>query len=343
MSNPNKLPPKGVIIKPPSPTDFIAGGISGITYQEINPSGDWTAYLPSNEKQIATYFDTLACVSFSALNSIETQINFLIAAKLISVEQITKLNELGYLDENGKFNGSDRFTAKMSGTTKEGNYLQKVADSLRHDGILPEKDWTYDMASNNNKFVWEDYYQEIPQELKDKAKKFLELFEIQYEWVSNDLETLKKQLKQAPLQVATGICPGWNDIKVIQKCDLPVSHATIIYNIASEINDYDSYPPYLLKLALDYKLPWVLKILVNPLTKNNMFYGIDQNKDQWLYIPELKIAFSIADEKELANLKKSLLLSEVLLKNPPVETDLSGYTIYRGATEQRLKEFFNLK
>lgn len=76
----------------------------------------------------------------------------------------------------------------------------------------------------------------------------------------------------------------------------------------------------------------------NQITQKTMFYGIDAEKNQWLYDNTVKLAISIADEKELAFLKEKGVVS-----GEPTEVDLTDYVIYRGATEERLKDFFNLK
>src|SRR3990167_11069550 len=104
MKNPTKN--LGVILGT-RPTDYIAGALG---YEVRNPSGDWTPYLPEGEWQYNSHMDSMACVTFSALNSIETQYRFLTGLKR---------------------NFSDRFTAKKSGTTGKGNYLYKVTDSMR--------------------------------------------------------------------------------------------------------------------------------------------------------------------------------------------------------------------
>ena len=46
-------------------TDWIGGTIP---FEELNPSGDWMPYLPPGEWQALSNGDTMACVSFSALN-----------------------------------------------------------------------------------------------------------------------------------------------------------------------------------------------------------------------------------------------------------------------------------
>src|SRR3954449_11002346 len=90
------------------PEDWMAGGASQIVYEVRNPSGDWRPYLPTGEKQFGKedFFD---CVTFSLLNAIEMQEKFLTSIEV---------------------NYSDRFIAKRSNTTHEGNYLYLVADTV---------------------------------------------------------------------------------------------------------------------------------------------------------------------------------------------------------------------
>ena len=66
----------GVILLPPAPTDFIAGVLGDIVYEERTQK-DWSVYIPTEESQSMNLFDTMACVSFSALNSLEIQYKFL--------------------------------------------------------------------------------------------------------------------------------------------------------------------------------------------------------------------------------------------------------------------------
>ena len=158
-------------------TDWVGGTIP---YEIRNPSGDWSPYLPPGEWQKNHLFDTFACVTFSALNSLETQYRFLTGT-------------------HREF--ADRFTAKMSDTIPNvGNTLWKVGDSVRGDGLLDEIDWSaplnYDEAT---------YYSPIPQDKKDKAKEFLKEWSVVYEWVDTDKVSLIRHLKHSPLQV---VIPG---------------------------------------------------------------------------------------------------------------------------------------
>lgn len=253
----------GLLMTGPRVTDFIAGVASGIVSEIRNPNGNWEQYLPEDEAQIGVYFDTMACVTFSALNDIETQCNFLFKTGRIPDEKIRALAELGVL-KDGKFNFSDRFTAKMSGTTRQGNYLVKVWDSIRNDGLLPESDWPYPRDQRDPVFDWDEYYKEIPQELKDKAKKILDLLEFKYEWLIPSGGLLEKQvaewLKMSPLQIATAVCPPWNTTEVIKGCSLGVGHATLMYKLMEgAYGIFDHYSPFRKRFAFDYPIPNIFR------------------------------------------------------------------------------------
>lgn len=181
---------RGVIIEH-KPTDYIAGVLP---YEVVNPTGDWENYLPSQEKQVFNFVDSMACVTFSALNCIETQYKFLTGQDI---------------------NFSDRFIAKLSGTTRQGNTIQRVLDTIRKYGLVLEENWP-----TSPDFIWEEYYAEIPSFVLAKAKKY----NIGYEFGSTNYA---KDLKQAPLQM------------IIVK-DNPY-HAVEMINLTRQ---FDSYPPY---------------------------------------------------------------------------------------------------
>ena len=179
-------------------TDFVAGALP---YEIRNPSGDWTTLLPPGEFQRNHVFDTMACVTFSALNSIEVQ------HKLITGKDR---------------NFSDRFTAKMSGTTQQGNYLFKVADSIRKDGLVDEVVWP--TADN---FDWNQYYVFPPIEVINKGREFFNEWEVAYEFIDFNRDSLIYHLKHAPIQV---VIPG---------------HAVLAFWSTQQVTKYfDSYEPF---------------------------------------------------------------------------------------------------
>src|SRR3990167_3503637 len=194
--------------------DWVGGTIP---YEVRNPSGNWDASLPPGEWQKFNSFESMACVSFSALNSIETQLKHL---------------------QGWTPNFSDRFIAKMSGTTPQGNHLWKVADTIRLEGLVLESDWP-----TPSQFDWNTYYAEIPETVKAKAIKY----DVAYEWLTSiEKDYILKELKHAPIQIVVN----------------NGTHAVELYNEADVHQYFDSYEPFR-KSTSEYA--WPLKIVVTPL------------------------------------------------------------------------------
>lgn len=186
------------------PEDWVAGSVSGLTYEVINPSGDWRPYLPTKEIQFGRE-DSMACVSFSLINAIEIQEKFLTGKET---------------------NYSDRFLAKRSDTTQFGNYLYKVADVVRKEGIV--KETSYPTLPN---YTFAEYYAEIKEplltDLLIEGKQWLERFTFNYEFIPLDKAELLKHIEQAPLQV---VIPG---------------HAVVGFLCEQDIiNYFDTYSPH---------------------------------------------------------------------------------------------------
>lgn len=257
----------GFIEAVPSPTDFIAGAETGIETVIRVPGGSWEKWLPAEERQNSVYFDTFACVSFSALNCVETFVNWMVAENKIGATGQQKLIELGLLDQRGRFNASDRYTAKMSGTGPNGNTLYNVANSVRHDGILAEADWPYPVDQRQPVFVREDYYREIPAELQAKAKEVYKVIEIFYEWAINgtpNSNVLASVLPRGPVQVAGPVCKGWSTDVPVSFCQAGTGHATTLYATDANLRIFDHYAPYRKSLIREYHLPWAMQFEVVP-------------------------------------------------------------------------------
>lgn len=215
-------------------TDWVAGSIP---YEVRVPSGNWEPYLPPGEWQRSNLVDTMGCVSFSALNSVEAQLKFL----------------------GDERNFSDRFLAMMSGTTKQGNWLWKVADTLRREGAVVEERWP---APEN--YTWEEYYQPVPIEVINEAKLFLQEYEILYEWIPTDKDSLIKHLKQAPIQV---VIPG---------------HAIVNFFTTQQVIHYfDTYVPF---KKTTKSISSALKIVV--IKKDTSMKKLDWQGRLWVVMDE---------------------------------------------------------
>ena len=258
----------GVNIQKKRKTDCFLGG-SGLDETKINPSGDWSAYLPLKEYQNKG-LETMACVSFSALNCLEILLNF-------------KYKE--------NINFSDRFPAKMSNTTKKGNWMTNVGDSIRKDGLVLESDypsvWT----------TWNDYYQTIPDDILEKA---IRDYKINYEWiVPTNQDGLTEALKIAPIQV---VVHAWDKQVngIYQRTEKPLNHAVVLINSVpgQYFEIFDTYDAVVKKLAWDYKIQHGFKYSI---TKNKMEF-IRVKNYLAVYLIKGKEIIPINDEKDYFNL-----------------------------------------
>jgi len=229
----------GLINKPYNSTDDWFKGVSRSNNVIVNEAGDWTDFLPPVEYQSGFGFDSFSCVSFSALNCLET---------LLKAQGIF-------------FNASDRWLAKMSGTTGAGNTVWAVADAIRKCGLVTEQDWPYDRATMNS---WDTFYSDIPKEIQDLGKKFLEMYEVNYENVR--YADIKEALKYAPLQV--GVYAWLSPVNGIYPCDHDKSqnHLVELFKIDADgyYYIYDHYNQSIKKLDKGFKFGSVVRYSIKP-------------------------------------------------------------------------------
>jgi hypothetical protein len=250
----------GLINIGPQPGDYILGADVSLAESVRVKDGDWSKYNPTGEKQyVRAKFDTMSCTTFSILNSIEMQMVYLIKEKKLTKQQSDFLIKNKYFDDKGVVNFSEAFIAILSGTTKQGNSFQKVADTVRHFGLIPQNVLPFGDAK-----TWEEWHDQnrISADMIALGAEFLKHFSVGYEWVffDNDKgvsdDAFKKStdaLKHAPLQVAIPI---------------PGSHAVVCnYMEANEWGKFDSYSPYQTKQKA--QIHYAMKVVIDPITAPN--------------------------------------------------------------------------
>ncbi len=260
----------GVIIEQKI-SDWVSGVTSQIIYRIVLACGDWLKYLPTKEKQlINNLFETFACVTFSALNVIETTIDMMVAMAMIPADQLKKLQDWGYFDSEGHFNASDAFIAILSGTQYKydvnkpfGNSASKVWDTINKYGLVPQS-----MLDRSNAKTADEWYATIPQEVIDFGKNFFVVFnKIQYEQIKSgdcgpaDLSLLQYHLKQSPLQMLAH-CAQNNTDEFFKNTDCEAQHATAIFSAADYIGQFDTYGNFINKLDKNYVIPYIIKAVV---------------------------------------------------------------------------------
>lgn len=308
MADQNITPQKntGLILEPIPATDFMAGVNSPLGFAEILPDGVWTPYLSTREIQRGSRIEPMSCVSHAQNNSAESQIIRLMRLGLMPSWLRQKMLDAGYFDENGLPNLSDRFLAWASGTTKQGNSMNKVAETFRKMGAVPEKDWPFVNAS------WDEYYKEPPAHVIAKGKQFLEWFNIYYEWASTAFVNLSHQqlathLRQAPLQIAIATCSPW-DAKV-EFCGVFTSnHLVLMHDMKNLVPQiFDSYDPTRKELVggsgrTQYFIPYAMKtsITIKEQPQNDMLeLVILKGTDEQYILGKDGLAYHIYNEGSL--------------------------------------------
>lgn len=253
---------KSCIIPQQRDTDFLKGTIP---FEIRATDGNWRPFLPDFDKQKIAGLETDACVPFSAVESVETQINWFIASGKLPSYHLQKLKDLGFIEPNGQFHASERFIAKLDGTSPNGTAMAAPWDAIRKYGLIPFSDYPFDA----NITTWEQFYATVPQALLDKGKEFSKLFSVQYEWIVNggasgtDVQDMKTHLKHAPLCIGVPVCEPW-DQEQPPTCSLTQSaHSTMAYNVDGLTYFLDHYVPFLKRFDLGYYIPYVMKGVVN--------------------------------------------------------------------------------
>lgn len=319
----------GLNFRPITTADFIFRVNSPLRGVEI--AKEYSKDLPEPENQSFRneqfYIDTLACVSFSALNCVETEFNALIRMGLLSPDDYAWLKEKGYII-NGMFNCSDRFTAKMSGTTKNGNDAWAVGNSIHNDGVVPEAVWPTPPAP----FDWDTYYADPSEEAINLGQDFKKRFNIGYEAVYAPRWAEAQQ--QGPLQV---FVHAWGQklADTYIRTTAGINHAVMLYDNEEHLI-YDHYDPYKKRLAndfiyYDFAFLYTIKKAIEPMKlKENYLYQLVSGSG----------GFGLAVGGKLLVDDTAKILASFLVRNGG---DTKGKTIAVGQTDWDSAPHYNLK
>ena len=216
--------------------DYIFGA-SDIHNQIIREDGQWSdIFTPPAERQNKRNVDVMACVTFSLFNVIEF---------------------LAFYKWGEKWDESDRYVAKMSNTTRNGNSMRQVIDTLRKiSGSVPEEDYPF-----SDFLDWNKYYQSVPKNIIEKGQTWLKRYEVNYQAVLNNSKMMMEALKYSPLWVA-GF--AWAKSGEYYRSWGRTNHAfTIVgYKEGEYWLAFDSYSPFIKKLAWDYNFAYAKSISI---------------------------------------------------------------------------------
>lgn len=237
------------------------------------PSSDWRTYESPGEwqKDMTIDWDSEACMSFASNDTLETYINWLIATNQLNKPQLDFLTTNGYIVD-GKVNFSDRFTAKMSGTTINGNDFEHVWGSIQDNGLVPESLWPFPMdelnASPAN--AWTIYYKEVPASVQAMGKEFLQYFSINWRWLVSDGNGASQGqfiswLSIAPIHIAIQVCDPWNTGAPINGCGPGAEHGVQLSKVdnGGDSHILDHYSPFDKLLSPNYILSYAVQGWIN--------------------------------------------------------------------------------
>lgn len=265
-------------------------GSSPLIKKVLQEDGQWIEYLPEDEMQRGRNVETMACVSFGKLNCIE------ILAKRLW---------------NKEWNKSDRFTAKMSGTSRSGNIMSRVGDSVRNDGIVKQDKW----ENNIETFTWNEFYSEPTRDVKELGKNFIKKYSTGYEAVYNNKQTIKQALRFSPIWAA--FCSWYlGSNGIYYKLGSPNHVACIVGYTEEYVLVYDSYAPHVKKVA------WDNIFFPKIVTLNDKDQVFDKKKIQklkerglrYLILPELGGQLYKILEDSLEYRKGQVLTDEIIRK-----------------------------
>jgi len=312
-----------------NPTAWRFGGVTGITPVVLQEDRDFGKFLPKYEAQYDPKFDTMACVPFSALNCVETML-----IRKYGVER----------------NFSDRFTAKLSGTTINGNYFSAVADSITTlHGIVFEESWPWDVT-----FDWDTFYLPVPSDVREVGKVSLKTYRIKSEVVWDNVVTLYEALKYSPLQVAIH---AYGEIKddIYQRTEAQGNHAVELFKAVKDEYwvIYDHYERKFKKLAWNTRfwgaLRYDIELITNTpapmpelkILNNTLVQEVEQSGTFGLYL----------DGKIFVDDRDAILATYEMRNTRQVGTDADGnpqYQFFPKAMALKLEQWnhypkFNLK
>ncbi len=221
----------GLIIPPIEAEDLVLGGSKSLGGQVLVPDGQWDAWLPEPEIQNLNCIEPSACVSFSLTNIVE----------IMERQEFNKTS-----------NYSDRFLATASGTTRNGNSLKTVAQTLKNKGCAEEKDLPFDASIT----TFEKFYAPIQERIYALALVFKAEFAFGYEYVNPTPDALMEALKYSPLQFTVYAWVQDADGLYYRPTGLQDGHATVCYGYKKNYywliyDSYDSSGVVLKKLRWD--------------------------------------------------------------------------------------------
>jgi hypothetical protein len=244
----------GVMPEEKNDKDYVFGAGNEINKQILQADGQWFDYLPEDELQNKGH-ETMSCTCHALHNVIE-----------ILAKRKWKNN----------WNKSDRFLAKLSGVTSQGNSMRRVLDTFNRVGAVNEDVWPHLQG-----MTWSEYYKPVPSEIQGKAQAFLIDYRMNYETSSTHPNALMEMLKYSPLYIAGY---AWYKQGEYYRSYGQANHAFVLigYEKGKCWYAYDSYSPHIKKLAWDFQFVSPRVIYLNRVNASFNMSAIKQLQNRGL-------------------------------------------------------------
>ncbi len=283
--------------------DYLFGDAQ-LPFDELQKDGDWTDYLPTEESQFSNekLFETNTCTIFGTNNCLETL-------------------------ERRKYGGnpdySDRELAIASGMDwrQGGADPNVIIETARTKGltgqeVLPNFD---DSVKTTDDFFKP---KPLPQTIIDKAKSWLDIFQVGHDWVAkgNLVSTgvLREALKHSPLGVAVF---SWaNDGTYYFRPDGEKDgHWVLLYKVNDNgtFEIFDSYAPYKKTLRSDFRFYWVKRFSIDKkITETEKIGFLEQIRNALASFVQFLTNF--IKKNPVSQPEVEVEKSPVVQENPPV-------------------------
>lgn len=288
-----------LIEEPEIGKDHWVLGASPVQRPIIFPDGHgWGQFKPETEYQSKRGVETNSCVSFSCDNGYEYYGNY-----LMSIDEEFKAIAINLgLVKNGKFNLSDRRTAKGSGTDPNaGNTVTAVVEYLRTKLFCPEDLWPFPDGMTK-----EEYFKDMPDEVENYGKKVDPLIEVQHEWVPrsqkypvpvySDPEQLIEGLKRSVLRVSVDPRYVRNDSGLIYAESPSYGHSVTLYDYVLDEKwlVHDHYLDQFIEFAWDYKFGHAKALFLKKKIMPKLYKTLD-SPAIYFFNPEDKLLVPFSD------------------------------------------------
>lgn len=252
-----KIINKGFLPEVPKPEQWRFGVATNIEIATRVPDCNWKQWMTDDELQKQNNFESMSCVSQSAINTIQAQLNWLLNHGMSDAGKSFLYNN-GYIID-GKIQISKRHVAIMSNTSPDGNYFTTVGDAIRlHKdgngyGLIPESMLPFDGANS-----WTTYYDKtkITDAMLALGREFLNYFQVNYHWLYTEGDGTSYEQRRAIRLEHLKQCPEWVGMN---------GHATIDYMGVNKVKwvKKDSYSPFDKIMAWEYDPPFAMGLIID--------------------------------------------------------------------------------